>query len=324
MTNKRLEDIKSLGYAIDGASRVEGGGNNQLFLLKTSPALVAKIYHQDEKKRALHDINFSRLLFDNGLKNIAQVIDFDISKDIGVFSYLDGQKPELISDDYIQQIACFIKAMNTKQIRYLLPDDFIAAEACFCASEYLSVLTKRVEQLNHISVNCDIDQQAKAFITESLSGKLAELLNESNRGYNLPLKLRLISPSDFGLHNSLDLAGRLSFFDFEYAGWDDPCKMVADFFSHPAFDVPLTYLPEFIRLSLNDEQQVFVYENLPRIFKVIRFKWVCILLNEFLSEDSSRRIEALNCHLITRKEEQLEKAKRAFLLIEQDISEYLK
>src|SRR6185503_11886129 len=48
---------------------------------------------------------------------------------------------------------------------------------------------------------------------------------------NLNLQPRL-SPSDFGYHNAV-LADdeTVRFFDFEYAGWDDPAKLVCDFFN---------------------------------------------------------------------------------------------
>ena len=50
---------------------------------------------------------------------------------------------------------------------------------------------------------------------------------------------RCVSPSDFGFHNALrEPSGRLRFIDFEYAGWDDPAKLVCDFFCQPAVPAP--------------------------------------------------------------------------------------
>ena len=57
----------------------------------------------------------------------------------------------------------------------------------------------------------------------------------------IPLEDRCLSPSDFGFHNALQSAARLSFIDFEYAGWDDPAKLVCDFFCQPAVPVPQEY-----------------------------------------------------------------------------------
>ena len=49
-----------------------------------------------------------------------------------------------------------------------------------------------------------------------------------------------LSPSDFGFHNALvDERAGLTFLDFEYAGRDDPAKLVSDFFCQPEIPVPL-------------------------------------------------------------------------------------
>jgi len=50
--------------------------------------------------------------------------------------------------------------------------------------------------------------------------------------------VQAISPSDFGFHNALMTdESDLSFFDFEYAGWDDSVKMFYNLFCQP--DIPV-------------------------------------------------------------------------------------
>ena len=45
----------------------------------------------------------------------------------------------------------------------------------------------------------------------------------------LDKKLLIASPSDFGFHNMRYNKNKLFFFDFEYFGLDDPCKLFLDF-----------------------------------------------------------------------------------------------
>ena len=53
----------------------------------------------------------------------------------------------------------------------------------------------------------------------------------------------VLSPSDFGFHNALlGPDGKLCFIDFEYAGWDDPAKLICDFFCQPQTPVPQAHL----------------------------------------------------------------------------------
>ena len=42
--------------------------------------------------------------------------------------------------------------------------------------------------------------------------------------------------------------GSFVFIDFEYYGWDDPAKMIADFYLQPAVPVPYEYRETFFEL----------------------------------------------------------------------------
>ncbi|HRD75978.1 MAG TPA: aminoglycoside phosphotransferase family protein, partial [Hyphomicrobiaceae bacterium] len=55
-----------------------------------------------------------------------------------------------------------------------------------------------------------------------------------------------LSPSDFGFHNALSDAGRVTFIDFEYAGRDDPAKLASDFCCQPEIPVPAEQHEAFV------------------------------------------------------------------------------
>jgi len=55
-------------------------------------------------------------------------------------------------------------------------------------------------------------------------GNFSKKLNKINQ---------VLSPSDFGFHNSIQTKDGLKFIDFEYFGWDDPVKLTCDFILHP-------------------------------------------------------------------------------------------
>jgi hypothetical protein len=108
---------------------------------------------------------------------------------------------------------------------------------------------------------------------------------------NTPPEERCLSPSDFGFHNALLQAdGTLKFFDFEYAGWDDPAKTVCDFLCQPALPIPpesyercvaglLDFLPNREGVRMRIELLLPVYQ----------IKWICIMLNEFRPVGHRRR-----------------------------------
>ena len=43
-----------------------------------------------------------------------------------------------------------------------------------------------------------------------------------------------LSPSDYGIHNSLKFKSKVFFFDFEYAGFDSSIKIICDFIYNPS------------------------------------------------------------------------------------------
>ena len=68
-------------------------------------------------------------------------------------------------------------------------------------------------------------------LRENLSERAKKILGNSEFNRNIAAHEKTVSPSDFGFHNCLrNLDGNLIFFDFEYFGWDDPVKLISDFY----------------------------------------------------------------------------------------------
>ena len=124
---------------------------------------------------------------------------------------------------------------------------------------------------------------------------------------------RTLSPSDFGFHNALVTAdSKLKFFDFEYAGWDDPAKLVCDFFCQPAVPAPPAAFDRFARaVAAGFADPEFHRRRAELLLPVYRVKWCCILLNEFLPVGGSRRAYSAAADPDARKAAQLAKARAA-------------
>ena len=137
----------------------------------------------------------------------------------------------------------------------------------------------------------------------------------SRLDFNLPLKqsLRCISPSDFGFHNALKMADcSLRFLDFEYAGWDDPAKMVGDFFAQLAVPVSEHYFDHFVEQVMQPfEYPEFLIQRASLLRGAYQVKWCCIALNVFIPMHMARRRFA-NPYLneIEMKQNQLLKAEK--------------
>jgi hypothetical protein len=180
----------------------------------------------------------------------------------------------------------------------------------------------RLARLQTIEVASSVDQEALTFVRRDLSVPGNTMLDRAaaqaiglglEPNQPLPFADRCLSASDFGFHNALRTEdGQLKFIDFEYAGWDDPGKMVADFFCQPACPAPIDCFEEFAALvaerTREPEQQLHRFRLL---LPVYRLKWCCILLNDFHPAGGRRRRFAADGQEDERKSQQLHKARTA-------------
>ena len=107
----------------------------------------------------------------------------------------------------------------------------------------------------------------------------------------LSVEQSCLSPSDFGFHNALiDGARKLTFLDFEYAGRDDPAKLVSDFFCQPEVPVPLSLHGHFIdRMAEGLGLDAAGVARCRLLLDAYQIKWTCIILNDFLPLGAARR-----------------------------------
>ena len=132
---------------------------------------------------------------------------------------------------------------------------------------------------------CELDKEYKSLARE--------LISHPDFNKELEPEEKIISPSDFGLHNAkLNKGNRLIFFDFEYAGWDDPAKTVADFFAQPRFPAPFEEVDNLLSIFSNifsSNVMARFLRRLPLVDSIIRLKWCYILLNDFHPNSNKRR-----------------------------------
>ena len=107
----------------------------------------------------------------------------------------------------------------------------------------------------------------------------------------LPSAARCLSPSDFGFHNALAVAGdELVFFDFEYAGWDDPAKLLCDFFCQVEVPVNRQHLPALLTsVAAAVPAAGDLQRRVELLLPVYGLKWCCIALNDFTPAEDARR-----------------------------------
>jgi hypothetical protein len=304
-------------------SRLAGGRNNQVFRVDTAVGgpLVLKRYFsdpRDSRDRLAAEWNFLQRAWRDGVRSIPQPLAMDVDEDAALYSFVPGRKlgaSELEARD-VDAAADFILAINTQPSAGLGP----ASDACFSISDHLQLVERRLLRLAALDPQAPHAAEAQRFVFMTLRPSWDAVRERTMReAFALGLDLHrrfseaecCLSPSDFGFHNALAGGdGNLVFLDFEYAGRDDPAKLVTDFFCQPEIPVPPQYRDRFAsRLANGLPLDQAAQARCKILLDSCRVKWACILLNDFLPVGAARRAFAEASKREARCAAQLEKAK---------------
>jgi thiamine kinase-like enzyme len=106
----------------------------------------------------------------------------------------------------------------------------------------------------------------------------------------IPKEKLTLSPSDFGFHNAIKRAdGSLVFVDFEYFGWDDPAKLIADFLWHPGMKLAGELKQQFVTGASQIYHDSNLKTRLEFLYPMCGLRWCLIMLNEFLPDGRAKR-----------------------------------
>lgn len=305
-----------------------GGANNRVYRVTTGTGTrVVKSYfvHEgDQRDRLASEYRFMRFAWSHGIRSIPEPIAVDWTARVAIYEDVRGIRVAAghIDDSHIDQAIEFVQAINAPRLEASGTELPPASEAQFTIDGHLANVAARVDRLRRAETSDAIDHEAARFIEHDLTEAWVHVHQQARRraalegtslSRVLPANERRLSPSDFGFHNAiLESSGRVRFIDFEYAGWDDPAKLVCDFFCQEAVPIPERYFEAFATavtrgVPRSDE----VRARIDLLMPVYRIKWCCIILNEFLPIAAERRRFLSATDTAARKSAQLHKARQA-------------
>jgi aminoglycoside phosphotransferase (APT) family kinase protein len=313
-----------------------GGSNNRLFRVGVANgrSYALKEYPWragDPRDRLAAEFGALQFLGRCGVSNVPRAIAADRERDFALYEWIEGepvsQPDERNIDDAVEFIAklhAIIKAAGAAD----LP---MASEACLSAAEIVTQVGRRHERLKNVAQS---EPRLAQFLADDF-GQTAELAEAwSRQGYEsrgwafdapIGIEQRSLSPSDFGFHNAIRRAdGRLVFVDFEYFGWDDPAKLVADFLLHPGMRLSSQLYERFRTgaLRVYDENGAFA-ARLALVYPLYGLRWCMILLNEFLPERwKARRRAGVHTDREAATAGQLEKARQRISTVRQYLMDH--
>ena len=276
-----------------------GGRNNRVFRVETRKGeCLLKLYFRDPsdlRDRLGHEYVLLEACRGVGIGALPKPFAKDSENGAALYEFIKGSRVEAVGTTEILLAAKFIEKINQHRENKMFRALPHAAEACYSFQEHVASVDRRIDRLNQMESDSNLGREARLWVEKELIPSWKRIRDEIGRGKeterDLDQDMRILSPSDFGFHNSLRKEdGSLVFLDFEYAGWDDPAKLVSDLANQP--DRPLS-LEEAEPFSSSLVEWLGAADFWRSRFRILaplyQIKWACIVLNDFLPFGRNRR-----------------------------------
>lgn len=318
---------------VEGVALKKGRGNSRVYQLfaKANASYALKIYPDrqlDSRPRLETEFLACQQLSDRGYP-VAEAVAIDKNLGWGIYRWISASPIEVADTRFVSDAAKFMGGLyGDKQMARNFGRFDLASEACLSGAQIVRQIQSRMKNLKAVEAGELRDFFGKEFsvvfaaAVEHAKQELGALFDT-----DLDIELRILSPSDFGSHNALRGAeGSSVFIDFEYFGWDDPVKLAADFYWHPGMRLSAVLRQRWIDCCLEIfKKDLLFHKRLSSYLPLYGLRWCMILLNEFLSLGSARRLHAAPDkagELATIRNEQLSKSKMLLQEIKEIIHDH--
>jgi hypothetical protein len=282
---------KTSNLKIKKIKKIKGQKNSQVFKVVTNKnkELLLKYYpdpKNDKVNRSENEFNSLKLIR-NISTEVPKSILLNTSLNFALYEFIKGKKINKIKSDDIYNILKFIrKIQKIKNTKNTLIKN--AKESCLSINDLIIQINNRYAKLLEVNIK-NKNIKLKKFLHEfnSVKDNIYNLIyknfSKKNILNKLPNHQQIIHPADFGFHNSIKSNTKIYFIDFEYLGFDDPVKLICDFYWHPAMKLD----KNISKLWLHESLKVFNYKNisvkLQFLLNAYGLRWSLIILNDFVN-----------------------------------------
>lgn len=306
------------------------GGNSRVYCVEAAGEKWAvksyPPYAPGQRDRLSAECKIYQFLNQNQIASVPALKTYSEDERWLILEWIEGDIPNTYSESDLLQAITFlrhIKALNMIKEANNLP---LAAEACLSLTILLNQIKRRLQNLFALSaVESDLHDFLIHFFSPAFEyyqdyARTGYIANQIDPDCELSDTQRSLIPADFGFHNSMrSKTGKLYFFDFDYFGWDDPVKLLADIIWHPKMNLSTHQQHQFIHgfSAIYSHDHTFLlrfhYSKL-----LYGLRWVLILLNEFIPAFWQNRQHAgIAVNQAEAKQLQLKRAKELLLRIKQ-------
>lgn len=294
---------RELGAKEESLIQLKGGINNRVYRCgEGSAKWVVKGYaaiEEGQRDRMQAEVEFLTYAAEVAPHYVPQLIHADSEYRCVVIEHIDGTaytEDEAPSLDDIQAAVDFFRLLNAtgKGARQRIQLD--AAEGFLQLTDHIENVRERLSRMSTGHLSQETKKQAVHLLqwlqdaADRASNPILESISNGTVANCINPEQRCISPSDFGFHNAIRARSGVKFFDFEFAGLDDPAKAVSDFVLQPKVPVRLHTSP--LLTALNDDTGGELSLRCAVLGPMLRLKWACIMLSVLQVERLDRLLTA--------------------------------
>lgn len=291
---------KNLGVREDSIVALPGGVNSAVYRCDSAAhSFVVKSFsprQTETRDRFAAEYAFLQYAGIVAPAFVPTVLEADPARRCLVLEYLAGTAYSGQCRPFPHEIdaaLAFFKALNDsndtarKHIRCTAADGFTRI------SEHLENVAARIYALStdHLPINTQpLAVEMLARLHTALRATQEETANGLANGQvsdAAPTEWICVSPSDFGFHNAIRTEYGPKFFDFEFAGFDDPAKTAVDFNLQPRVAVEAAFHRFSSSLPRIDAGRFVARCTL--LWQILWLKWLSIIL----SVCNAQRLEEL-------------------------------
>ena len=250
--------------------------NKQVYFLKYYNILSNLDYKRQEAE--IIGYNYYKK---NRIDYILKVYQVNFQQNYSIFSYQNFAAIKRVTTSQVLDALQIMKSIINIRKNHTFNNLPYASDSTVKIQNVNRDIKRKIDLIKKRNVNkqvnlliSKIDNKFNRFIKNLSSKEIKEISKRLNK------KHLIASPSDFGFHNIMyDKNGKIYFFDFEYFGIDDPCKLVVDFFYNP--HTPLNINQRDIWLS----ESIKLFSEFPNfklrvnlLLVILGFKWILIFI----------------------------------------------
>jgi thiamine kinase-like enzyme len=247
-------------------------GENTVYKLTASDdsAFLLKRYHGIDQRMENEFKNLT-LLQEVGITNVPKPLW--AGNNCAFYSFIDGKQLEVNSSEDMQPVIDMLEQLDGKQKDLRAKGLPKAPGARTNLRSYVSEVNKKFNAVQSAAQTSSHGSDTMMFMFTDMEQMRQDNINHFylwckrqkwDLDEELPEKFFIASSGDFGLHNTLQSGETVHFVDWEGSGFDDPAKLMADFFH-------------------NDEQELSIQDKLQVLnaFVQSRESWDKEFLNRF-------------------------------------------